>query len=330
LGAVTAGASSTSGCETECIRNIFTVQPILCRLCHNNNPGGAALTSGGLDLQSDGFTARLKDVPAQHSDIVAPMTAADCPVGDKLIDTANPAESWLLKKIDGQQGNCGTPMPSTGMLSSTQQDCVHNYVACVAAAGTDGGPQLGVQVQPPSSYIILSATDAVAGPTPAPAVWTSATCATCHGSVGQGVNLLAPEVRHLPATYAQYVVRHGRLFNGMQTGMVAYPTTSADPLVPAISDADLTTVITWLDQQPRPTTGQGLFLDFCGNCHGRDGAGGIQPVKVTGETIATVNQKVRVGEGMDPSMRNAFMPAEAASALSDAELALIEQFIGAK
>jgi len=63
---------------------------------------------------------------------------------------------------------------------------------------------------------------------------------------------------------------------------------------------------------------------------GDPGTGGIQPVKVTGETIMAVNQKVRVGEGMDITMRNAFMPPEDATALTDAELALIEQFIGAK
>jgi mono/diheme cytochrome c family protein len=195
---------------------------------------------------------------------------------------------------------------------------------------TAGGPQLGVQVNPPGSYIILSATDAMPGPTPAPPAWSSATCSTCHGSVGQGVQSLAPEIRHVPAAYAQQVVRQGRKFNGVQTGMVAFPMTSTDPLVAAITDADLTAVISWLDAQPKPTTPSGLFLDFCGNCHGKDGNGGIQPVKVTGEPIATVNMKVRTGVGTDISMRNAFMPPEDATALTDAELALIEQFIMAK
>jgi mono/diheme cytochrome c family protein len=199
-----------------------------------------------------------------------------------------------------------------------------------AGAASGGGPQMGVQVTPPSSYIILSATDAVAGPTPAPAAWASAGCTTCHGSVGQGVAFLAPEVRHVPTNYANWVVRHGRSFNGMPTGMVAFPPTSTDPLVTPISDADLTSVIGWLQGQPKPTTPQGLFLDFCGNCHGKDGAGGIQPVRVLGETIATVNQKVRVGEGMDPAVRNGFMPPEDMTALTDAELAMIEQFIMAK
>ena len=152
----------------------------------------------------------------------------------------------------------------------------------------------------------------------------------CHGTVGQGVNFLAPEIRHVPAAYAQQVVRKGRFFNGVQTGMVAFPTVSTDPTVLPITDADLTAVISWLDGQPKPTTGQGLFLDFCGNCHGKDGGGGIQPVKILGETIMAVNQKVRFGEGMDIAMRNAFMPPEDTNALSDAELAMIEQFIMAK
>ena len=233
-----------------------------------------------------------------------------------------------IVSVTAFSGCSSTPDPmNTGGAPSTGGT---GTAGTVGTAGTGGGPQLGVQVQPPGSYILLSATDAVAGPTPAPAAWASAGCNVCHGTVGQGVMSLAPEIRHVPAAYAQQVVRKGRFFNGVQTGMVAFPMTSADPTVLPITDADLTAVISWLDGQPKPTTGQGLFLDFCGNCHGKDGTGGIQPVKVTGETIVAVNQKVRVGEGMDITMRNAFMPPEDATALTDAELALIEQFIGAK
>jgi mono/diheme cytochrome c family protein len=225
----------------------------------------------------------------------------------------------------------GLGVLAIGIISTTAFSGCSSPADPGGMTGTAGtGPQLGVQVNPPGSYILLSATDAMPGPMAAPPGWASAGCNVCHGTVGQGVQSLAPEVRHVPAGYAQQVVRQGRKFNGMQTGMVAFPMTSADPLVAAITDADLSAVISWLDAQPKPTTGQGLFLDFCGNCHGKDGNGGIQPVKVTGETIMAVNTKVRGGYGTDISMRNAYMPAEDTTALTDAELALIEQFIGAK
>ena len=124
----------------------------------------------------------------------------------------------------------------------------------MGGTGAGGAPPLGVQVTPPMSYILLSPADAVAGPTPAPAAWSAAqsTCTTCHGTVGQGVQSLGPEIRHVPAAYAQQVVRQGRKFNGVDSGMVAFLTSSTDVTKLAISDADLTAVIGWLDGQPKP------------------------------------------------------------------------------
>ena len=132
------GGSSSTSCEVPCIVDVFQTQPTLCKLCHTAPPG---LKSSGLDLASPGFTARLKDIPAVHGDLGAMMATAMCPTADKLIDTANPANSWLLKKIHGEQGTCGTPMPSTGMLTADQKTCVETYVKCVAPGGavTTGG-----------------------------------------------------------------------------------------------------------------------------------------------------------------------------------------------
>lgn len=142
LGDAAAGSTGTAGtgagsggsasvphvCETACVENIFRQELTLCKLCH-----GSALQSSGLNLELPDVTARLKDVPAKHGDLAMGMTPADCPVGDKLIDSANPEASWLLKKITGQQGNCGTVMPSAGTLSPAQRACIETYVHCVAA-----------------------------------------------------------------------------------------------------------------------------------------------------------------------------------------------------
>jgi mono/diheme cytochrome c family protein len=193
-----------------------------------------------------------------------------------------------------------------------------------------GGTATGIQLTPTQSYTVLSGADALPNPTPAPAAWSAAGCVSCHGNNGEG-NVIGPEIRHTPVDYATWVVRNGRTFMGKPTSMVAVPPTSTDPTKSAITNADLMAVLAWLDGAPKPTTGQGLYKDFCGNCHGPNmGTGGNIPVNITGKMVAQITQKVRVGEGMDPGMRNGYMPAETTAALTDAELALISTFLGAK
>lgn len=125
----TSTLSPSNACEAVCVREIFQSNPTMCKLCHNN----MGLASSGMDFASDGFTARLKDVPARHADLPPGMSARDCPIGDKLIDSVTPDESWLLKKIRGLQGKCGSSMPAAGMLSLGERACLENYVYCVAA-----------------------------------------------------------------------------------------------------------------------------------------------------------------------------------------------------
>ncbi len=143
----TAGASATGGsggstasCETPCLIKIFTDGLTSCKLCHSKDPAG--LHQAGLDLESPNVSARLKDVVATHGDIMGGPTA-DCGMGNKLIDTAAPANSWLLKKIKGQQGTCGTAMPqSPPLLMGADLACIETFVSCLApggAAATTGG-----------------------------------------------------------------------------------------------------------------------------------------------------------------------------------------------
>jgi hypothetical protein len=125
----TSTLSPSNACEVACVREIFQSNPTMCKLCHNK----IGLESSGLDFASDGFTARLKDVPARHAELAQGMSARDCPIGDKLIDSVTPDDSWLLKKIRGLQGKCGSSMPAAGMLSLGERACLENYVYCVAA-----------------------------------------------------------------------------------------------------------------------------------------------------------------------------------------------------
>jgi len=208
-------------------------------------------------------------------------------------------------------------------------------MAATGGSGAGGGAAgsggvMGTQLNPPFTYVVFAPGTPEAAPGgAAPAAWTSAGCVTCHQANGEGFASLAPEVRHVPATYATWVVRNGRKFNGVQTAMTPFPPTTTDPVkMPAITDADLAAVVAWLEAMPKPTTGAGLYKDFCGNCHGpTTPSGGAVPVSLMNHTVTVINQKVRVGEGADPSMRNGFMPPEDMTKLTDAELTLIEQFL---
>lgn len=112
-------------CESPCFLQIVNATGTGCRVCH----GSAIKLAGTLDLESLRISERLKDAPAEHP---ALPIGSICPTGDKLIDSANPQNSWLLAKIEGRQGACGTVMPPTGSLSATDQACMATYVNCVA------------------------------------------------------------------------------------------------------------------------------------------------------------------------------------------------------
>ena len=126
------GPQGTDACEDPCVAKIFRGSAASCKLCHTSKATDAGgLQSSGLDLESPNPAPRLKDVPAKHTDVV--NSSSSCPVGDKLIDTANPEQSWLLKKLRGIQGTCGTQMPQPPTsLRGEDLVCMENYVYCVA------------------------------------------------------------------------------------------------------------------------------------------------------------------------------------------------------
>ena len=142
------GATGKDACELPCVDKVFAQNVLTCKICHyadmpNLTPPMPSL--GKLDLVSPGVTARLKDVPAKHAEIITMNPV--CPMGDKLIDTAFPGDSWMLKKIRMQQGTCGDKMPSTSPLSAMDLACLETYISCVAGgkpltmtAGGGGSP----------------------------------------------------------------------------------------------------------------------------------------------------------------------------------------------
>ncbi len=68
-------------------------------------------------------------------------------------------------------------------------------------------------------------------------------------------------------------------------------------------------------------------LDYCGNCHGKDGKGGPTTRDLTGATDP-LEQVVRAGT--HPGMfdeRNEYMPPYTTMRISDAELKLIADYV---
>jgi hypothetical protein len=127
------GVPAPHACESACFEKIRTGSVASCKLCHASKTAAmGGLQSSGLDLESPNITSRLKDVPAKHQDL-PPTMPAMCPSGDLLVDTVNPHNSWLLKKIKGQQGACGTQMPQPPtLLRGDEVACIEAYVYCVA------------------------------------------------------------------------------------------------------------------------------------------------------------------------------------------------------
>ncbi len=198
-----------------------------------------------------------------------------------------------------------------------------------AGSGTPGVTKVA-PVDGASGYVILSDADAPANPAPPPAKYGAAGCGSCHMTKAQGFPQIAPETRHLPPAFAAFVIRNGRKDSkGMPTSMVAFPATATAPAV-AVSDAEIMEIVTWLNGAAKPTTPEGLYKDFCGNCHGPMGAsGGSVGVKLQGVAAAAVDSVVRAGKGTDMANRTAYMPAFDTNLLTEAELGMIKTFIGA-
>jgi mono/diheme cytochrome c family protein len=146
-----------------------------------------------------------------------------------------------------------------------------------------------------------------------------ANCQACHGIQGVG-GPLGPELQHPVRDYSAWVVRHGLPGSGFPKPMeVVGPE--------KLSDASLELIWSYLDQPPQPTTGQALYHDYCGNCHGADGKGGPTTRNILNE-LAKLKEQVRKGTHLGEfAMRREYMPMFSTSRLSDAELDLIYKYV---
>jgi hypothetical protein len=131
-GGGSAGGATGGGveCETACMTAMISGNT--CKVCH-----GKAPLFGSMDLETPGYTTRLKDHAAEHQSLDASM----CPPGQKVIDLATPANSLLLLKVEGQVGTCGTvmPPPPTPQISAADLQCVKDYIACATGSAAPAG-----------------------------------------------------------------------------------------------------------------------------------------------------------------------------------------------
>jgi hypothetical protein len=109
------GGASATGCD-----RAAAIIDKNCKACHN-----AEALLGGLDLVSPGVETRLVDQPSSDSECASL----------KRIDSANPADSFLLEKIESTDPACGDPMPFGSRLAATDIDCLKAWVNGLAAGG---------------------------------------------------------------------------------------------------------------------------------------------------------------------------------------------------
>jgi len=102
-------------------------------------------------------------------------------------------------------------------------------------------------------------------------------CSPCHGVEGEGT-MLAYAIQHPLRDYSRWVVRNGRPQGTKFPGAVMLPF-GEDKL----ADAELELIFDYLDSFPQPADGQGLFMDYCRNCHGVDAAGGVVQTDIRDE-----------------------------------------------
>ncbi len=144
-------------------------------------------------------------------------------------------------------------------------------------------------------------------------------CAACHGDEGLGTSL-APEILHPVVDYAAWLIRNGRMHPNYPLAMPSYNSN-------AVSDEDLTDILDWLSDAPKPTTGESLYMDYCSHCHGDDGVGTTNH-DAKGRSLNEFTSNIRNGHHAGEfGNRTGYMPKWSSAELSDAEINLIHQHV---
>ena len=185
-----------------------------------------------------------------------------------------------------------------------------------AGQGGSGGSTGGVGGSGSGDAAGEAASEVASHPVPGYAL-----CVPCHGSEGAGVPMMGPEIQHPVVDFSTWVVRNGRTHPDYKMPMLKYP-----PEV--LSDAQLQGIFTFLGARPKPTTGEGLYKDYCENCHGANAQGGVTMRPIANEPVNAFIMDTRAGHHPGEfSNRREYMPKWTAAELSDAEIRLIFMYV---
>jgi mono/diheme cytochrome c family protein len=145
-------------------------------------------------------------------------------------------------------------------------------------------------------------------------------CTSCHADGAPTEQ--TPEIRNPVRPWASYVIRNGHDSAVFEASMPAF----GDDL---LSDAEVDSLIDLLRAAPRPANGAGLYDRMCFNCHGENGAGGRINESISGDDIGEIEEAVRDGHRSNNPADAEYMPAFGDDDLTDDELGLIADFLGA-
>jgi hypothetical protein len=84
-----------------------------------------------LDMESPDVATRLVDFPASHTDILD-GSVPNCLPGELRVDSANPENSLILRKVYGTQ-SCGSRMPvAPRTVTPADVECLRAWVYSLA------------------------------------------------------------------------------------------------------------------------------------------------------------------------------------------------------
>lgn len=222
----------------------------------------------------------------------------------------------------GADATGGASFPGSIVNYSPIQPIITNGIGVMAPVPISADETAAIQGfllgnTPPPPTQPVTQPDPSTGSTPALQVYASE-CAPCHGAEGLGT-AQGPAIRTRDAGLARFTVREGRNGPGNPTTMPIYDRAT-------MPDAQLDEIIDWLDAFPNPPSGEGLYNQYCGTCHGEDGGGGTTLRPIAGQLRAMTD--IRDGHHTDEfDNRREYMPAWTADQISDAEIVLIEQWM---
>ena len=103
-----------------------------CAPCHQGPMG----IGKPFDLKTAPLWSRFLDKPASLEDGSGAKIPGCQATPALLINSTTPAESWILKKVNGtQDASCGGQMPDGGLKDATAKKCIQDWIMNIATNG---------------------------------------------------------------------------------------------------------------------------------------------------------------------------------------------------